>query len=79
MYPEAVQRRWLIICSIAVMALLTFAVVREITNLDDALQTRLSQGWFLPPTEFYSVGLHCCVIGSEVQMDKGGEVASRSP
>lgn len=43
--------------------------VREITRLDDALQTRLSQGWFLPPIEFYSVGIRF-LPGSTIEMER---------
>ncbi len=40
----------------------------EVQRLDESLQKRLREGWFLPPTEFYSSGLHF-VTGSDINFD----------
>lgn len=41
----------------------------QVNQLDRSLQKRLAEGWFLPPTEFYSGGLHF-FIGSDVDLDQ---------
>jgi penicillin-binding protein 1B len=50
------QRRWLIF-SILFLAVISLCAC-GIYDLDQSLQKRLSQGWFLPPIEYYSSGLH---------------------
>jgi penicillin-binding protein 1B len=60
-------RRWPIFIFLFV-AILTWAAL-EVYDLDESLQKRLSQGWFLPPTEFYSGGLHF-IIGSDVDFQQ---------
>jgi len=58
--------------TIALFLVLTLsgAVVYQIYDLDQSLQKRLSQGWFLPPVEFYSSG-HRFLLGTEVSIDRG--------
>jgi penicillin-binding protein 1B len=62
-----VRIRWPILL-LAFLAFLAWASY-EVYDLDESLQKRLSQGWFLPPTEFYSGGLHF-VIGSDVDFQQ---------
>jgi penicillin-binding protein 1B len=45
------------------------ALAYQVYSLDDSLQKRLAQGWFLPPVEFYSSGQHF-LIGSEIPVDR---------
>lgn len=62
------RRRWAVILTVFLILGLLAAGAGEISRLDDSLQARLAQGWFLPPTEFYTPGLRFSA-GTVVDMD----------